>query len=198
MEISGDFKALAERVKEKAMSEADAIVERARKVAERDIRNVNNECTKRKQETEERQKNAIDAEKKASMSDIETREVRVVLKKQEWAVEEIFQRALQQLSTFTDRDKRRQLLIKLTEKAVRELAENSARVQFKPEEYELMKDQTECGGVPVSIEQTDTITSGGPIALSTDGKIIYENTFDARLERKYPTLRGRIAAILDF
>lgn len=198
MEINGDFKALVERVREKAQNEADAVIERARKVAERDIRNVSNECKQRKNETEEKLKNAIESEKKASMSDIETREVRTVLKKKEWAVEEVFHRAIKRLSTFTNREERKQLLMKLTEEAVRELAKDSARVQFTPEEYELMKDLHECDGIPVSIEQTDTITSGGPVAMSTDGKVIYENTFDARIERKQLPLRGRIAAILDF
>jgi vacuolar-type H+-ATPase subunit E/Vma4 len=55
----------------------------------------------------------------------------------------------------------------------------------------------EIGGVPLTIDDATIAVSGGPVISDADGRVVFENTFEARLERAREGLRRRAAEMLD-
>ena len=55
----------------------------------------------------------------------------------------------------------------------------------------------EIGGVPLTIDDETIQVSGGPVVSDAAGRVVFENTFEARLERARAGLRRQIAERLD-
>ena len=198
MEKNGDFQSLVNRVKEKANARAAEILERTRKAAERDINRTSEECSRKKQEAETRQQEKIDSEKKAAVSEIEIRERRSIMNRQETVVNEILNQTVASLAEISDREDRKALLRRLTAEGIRMIGKEEVNVFFNRAELQIMDGITELEDTKVHLKENNHKISGGPVVSDLSGRVIFDNTFESIVERKRTALRRRIAGILDF
>jgi V/A-type H+-transporting ATPase subunit E len=202
METSGNLRDLVDRVLARAREEAAASLDHAHKVAERELETARKEGEARKAEAEARVARTLEARRQAALAEIALQERRAALEKQERAVAEVFGEALERLRRIESAPERRALLARLIGEGVRALGSPPAvRVALNAAERGLAAG----GGVParvagaaVSVAAIETDTAGGPLVTDETGRMMYDNTFEARLERRRPELRALVAEMLDF
>ena len=187
------------RARAKAATEADALVSRAGRASERDLSRARDQWWERQAAAEARLEPALEARRKAARAEIAIRERREAMAYQEQAVEEVFRGALDRLCRFSDAGERRDLLVRLIGEAAERLSVPSVRVKLNAAERRLVLD----AGLPKSICDTEVVlddeaidTCGGPAVSDASGRLLYDNTFEARLERERGRLRMMAASAL--
>jgi V/A-type H+-transporting ATPase subunit E len=197
METSGKMGDLIGRVLSGARAEAEAAVERARAVASRETESARLEAGARRRAAEASVAAEAEAGRQAALARLALGERRAVMERQERAVETVLDSAIERLRRIGDPAARLGLLARLVEEAVRELGARSARVTLNDAERRLAI----AAGFPAAVagaavaigEAAAGGTAGGPVVTDESGRVRFDNTFEARLERFRPTLRARIA-----
>ncbi|MCD6205847.1 MAG: hypothetical protein J7L22_09310 [Candidatus Marinimicrobia bacterium] len=200
METSGDLDQLIKRVREKARAEADKIVERAVRVADKDFAAAEEKW----QSVIEKKKAAIAAEiesqKRAAQAKIAIHERRAIMEKMESAVNQIFGKALQKLQASPPDEQHLELLIGQIREAADFLKLKELRVRLNPKERKMLMEsdyREKLDGLSLSIDSQVIETAGGPIVTDISGRLLFDNTYEARLERLSASLRSRIIDILE-
>ena len=200
METSGSLDALLGRVRHRAQTEADAVVDRAKKVAERDLQRTREEWHARKEEAGARVARAIGASKQAARAQIVIQERRAIMEKQEWAINRVFAAAIERLRLLeAGQEDRKGLLVRLVQEAIDELDVPFVRVRLNEAERRLVS----ASGLPPKVGDTRVVVdeevlqaAGGPVVSDRSARLVYDNTFEARLERMQHRLRTMAADIL--
>ena len=197
MQSSGNLDVLIERAKKKA--EAEAIVTRARQAAERDLQRARAEWQARREAAEARVAQALEARRRAALAEIAIQERRAIMAHQEWAVNEVFAAALARLRVVDDPQGRRALLLQLVEEAVTILGVLSVRMRLNEADRNLAVAPgfpDTIGGARVVLDEEILTVAGGPVISDVSGRLVYDNSFEARQARQREGLRAAVAALL--
>ena len=201
MQTSGNIEDLAARIIEKAKTEAEEIVERAEKVAVRDVSRVREELRLKQTAAEAELEEKLAAGREAISAENAIRERRRVMERQERSIEESFRLALDELSGSGDTGERAALLKQLTKEALDALKLESGLVQLNKADRRLADSiglVNAFSGVKLELDDAVLETAGGVLVSDKAGRIFYDNTFEARLERMRPKLRAELAEVFGF
>ena len=201
MQTSGNIEDLTARILEKARVEAEEIVERAEKVAVRDISRVRDEMRAKAGTAEAELEDRLAAGHEALRAENAILERRRIMEKREEAIEDVFAAALERLCDDSSGADRAELLKRLVQEAVDALKLERVEVRLNASDRELaLKENLFDGleGVSVSVAQEPLDSAGGVVVLDESGRIFFDNTFEARLERQREELRAKVAEIFCF
>ena len=116
----------------------------------------------------------------------------------EEGVNNVFKEALQRLEDIASHKGYAGAMKKLLEESIDAIGGESLVVSGNKRDLEVLKKVAEeVGrerGVKIKVEKPIK-TSGGIKAMTPDGSILYDNTFEARIERLRPVLRKEIAGL---
>lgn len=198
MQTSGKIEELIERVLEKARSEASAIEDRAEKSAERELERARTREKRTRQAAEDREEKRIRAKRNAELVKISMRERRKLLARESKLIEDLFSQALDDLRSSENKSDRRALLLKLSAEAIEALGVSKVSLAFNRDDRKLIRDADLSGlDGDLSISPEPLNSLGGVVASDKSGRLVYENTFEARLERDYERLRSLVAEKLE-
>jgi len=201
VDADGDLEGLIRRAMAEATAEADALVSRAERASERDLARARDNWGARQREAESSLAPALEARRRAALAEIAIQERRETMAYQEAAVDRVFQAALERLGTFSDARAHHDLLVRLIREAAERLAVPDIRVRLNATERQLCIEMglpSPVGGAEVVLDEEVTVASGGPVVSDATGRLLYDNTFEARLERGREGLRAVAASALDF
>lgn len=199
MDTSGNLETLVERVLERARQEASAIVDRGAKAAEREIHRAREESAARKDAAETALREAAERRIHAARAETEQARRRAVMNARQAAVESVFEEALRSLAHPGTQDERRQLLQGLVREGIRAVGAPAVRVRLNATDREVASAPDfpkEIDGVAITVDETAIDTVGGPVVTDESGRVVFENTFEARLDRMREPLRRRVADTL--
>ncbi len=199
MSTSGNLDDLVERVLERARQDAASIVEIAGKAAERELRQAEELSRKAKVSAEQAMQEGIERRKHVAKAESFQNTRRAVMNARESVVEAVFAAALEDLAKIEDSDFRRKLMVALVREGVQALKVPSVRVSLNATELALVQASdfpTQLDGVSVALDTAPIETRGGPVITDDSGRIMFENTFEARLDRNRDSLRKQVAEIL--
>ena len=200
MDANENLDALIERVLAKARDEATTMTERAERAAERELSQAEEQAAKRLAAAEAVVREAALERQHAVKAEAHQAERRAVMNAREDAVEAVFAAALEQLTARDDADERRALLVRLIGEGIEAVGADSVRVRLNVADQAVARAAgfpKDIGGVPLTIDDETIEVSGGPVVSDAAGRVVFENTFEARLERARVTLRRRVAGMLD-
>lgn len=198
MQTSGKIEELVERVLEKARSEASVIEDRAEKSAERELEHAHTREKRTRQVAEDREEKRIRAKRNAELVKISMWERRKLLARESKLIEDLFSQALDDLRSSENKSERRALLLKLSAEAIEALGVSKVSLAFNRDDRKLIRDADLSGlDGDLSISPEPLNSLGGVVASDKSGRLVYENTFEARLERDYERLRSLVAEKLE-
>ncbi len=186
MSTSGNLDALVERVLSRAREEATSVVDRANKAAERQVHEAEAQCVARQKAAQVAADEASQQRLHSRRAGMQQEQRRAVMNAREAAVNEVFADALQTLSKIDDVQARCDLLVVFVGEGARALCVSVVSVRLNAAEQDLARTPEfpqELDGVRVTIEDETIETSGGPVVTDETGRIVFENTFEARLDR---------------
>jgi V/A-type H+-transporting ATPase subunit E len=196
----GNFDALSEATLRKARQEAEQILERAHRVAERDLEKARDQAERIKSARTEQTKTRLALEKKQTRSRIRLKARKKRLTWKEERVEAIFRETLLRLAVLPRDEAYRKILKGSILEGIAVLNKDSVRVVLNEKDRPLFDRRfchilSEDAGRPVALILSEEIhgESGGAIVRSEDGRVAFDNTFEARLARMKDGLRGEVA-----
>ncbi|MBN1557739.1 MAG: hypothetical protein JW951_06295 [Lentisphaerae bacterium] len=200
METSGNLDALAARVLERARDEAAAAVRRGEKAAARELERAEAQRAERRHAAEAASRTAAERRLHAARAEAAQSKRRAALNAREAAVEAVFEEALRRLRTADDPAGPGKRLEALIREGIAALgAPASVRVQLNAAGQALARAPDfpkTIDGVSVSVDAHAADTVGGAVVTDADGRVIFENTYEARLARSREPLRRRVAETL--
>jgi V/A-type H+-transporting ATPase subunit E len=199
MSSGGDLDALVERVLSRAREEAASLVDRARKAADRQVQNAQEHCEAQRRSAQDAADEADGQRLHSVRAGLRQEQRRSEMNACEDAVNEVFADALRALSVIDDAVGRRQGLVALVREAAGALGVTAVRIRLNPAEQSLARTPEflrEFGAVQVTVEDETIETSGGPVVTDESGRMVFENTYEARLDRARDRLRSRVATWL--
>jgi len=200
MSENDNLDALIDRVLAKAREEAEAMTERAEKASAREIRQAEEQAEKRLAAAEAVVREAAAQRKHTVLAEVQQEERRTLMNRREDAVKSVFEAAVQDLAVVNDQPARRELLVTLVGEGIRTLGTDAVRVRFNAGEQALARGSEfpkEIDGVPITIDDETIDNCGGPVVSDMSGRVVFENTFEARLGRMRDVLRAQVAKILE-
>ncbi|MBN1673382.1 MAG: hypothetical protein JXR37_20220 [Kiritimatiellae bacterium] len=201
MSTSGNLEDLVARVLGRARKEAATLVERAGKAAERQVHQVQEQSRSRLEAAEAALRETAERRKHAALARARQEFRRAIMNAREAAVAEVFAAALQAIEQIDDAGAKRELLIELVTGGVRALRVPAVVVWLNAAEQALARSPEfprEIDGVRLVIGEEPIRTCGGPVVTDHTGRVAFENTFEARLERARDRLRTLVAGMLEF
>ena len=197
METSGNLDTLVEHVLERARQEAAAIVDRGKRAAEREVGRAREQLDGRKHAAADALREAAGRRERSARAEAEQDKRRAVMNAREAAVESVFDEALHTCQAIGEPAQRMRLLQALAQEGIRAVAASPVRVRLNAAERELSPGlPKEIDGVPVTLDAEPIETAGGPVVTDESGRVIFENTFEARLDRMREPLRRLVAETL--
>ncbi|MBT3295473.1 MAG: hypothetical protein HN919_01585 [Verrucomicrobia bacterium] len=199
MTDNDNLDALIERVLAKARDEAEAMTERAERAAAREVSQAEEQAAKRLAAAEAVVREAALERRRAVQAEVQQEERRAVMNARETAVEAVFASALEQLASSDDAAARRDLLVRLVGQGIEAVGSDSVRVRLNAADQAVARAAEfpkVIGEVPLTIDDEAVAVSGGPVVSDAAGRVVFENTFEARLGRSHERLRRRVAEML--
>jgi len=192
---------LCQAVLAQGREEAEKILQQARGQAQR----LENAEKGREQEVLERTRKEVqarahhDARNLVDRASLESK--RRVAEAKEVVMNRVFELARARLLSFRDSPEYPDWLRKMLLKAVRELGSESCRLVAHPEDAprlttDLLDEVSRETGVSLELATDGQASPGGFLALSTDGRLRYDATFQGILDRKRDSLRTELAKLL--
>lgn len=194
VQISGNLEGLMKKVLDQAWRKADSIVERAEKASEREISQLKEETEQRKQNQKQRLEESIKEQKRTTVAQAEQNARRKIMNERENVIQKVFDQAMDELSKINDEAERFRLLVALVKEGIESMDTQSVRVHLNAPEKELIEKQKETfsetiDNVQITVADKPIKTRGGPQVSDESERVIYDNTFEAWLEREQDRLR---------
>lgn len=199
MSTSGNLNALVERVLDHAEKEGALLVDRAKKAAERDVEHAEKECRERKTAAESSLSEAVERRKHMAEAEMRQEAQRALMNAREEAIDEVFAEAIRQLRAREGSGVSMDLLMGLIKEGVAAIGGSSVRIRLNAVDRKALETAGlpgEIDGVKLLLDKDPIDVSGGPVVTDEAGRIIFENTFEARLARMREELRRQVADTL--
>lgn len=121
-----------------------------------------------------------------------------ILKKREELINEVFKEAEASLKKFTAGKEYEKHLLGLTTEACRKTGSNDVSIRANARDLRILERSKIAGEIGGKVSFGEPIqTIGGVIAMSSDGKVVVDETFEARLAREREALRIKVAKLLE-
>lgn len=201
MQTSGSIDDLVARIMEKAKAEAAGIIERAERVATLDVSRARDNAKRKLASAKIVLDDQFKAKHEAVRAELAINERRLIMERQEQAIDAVFAEALSSISQNNDERQRGEMLLKMLKESIDVLAVEQVRVKLNQADRALVsKDNlfAAIDKVAVVVDEQTIDASGGLIVSDVTGRIVHDNTFESRLERQRGELRAKIADIFEF
>jgi V/A-type H+-transporting ATPase subunit E len=199
--VKEGLSAIASEVLEDVLKEAEATISESEREAEKILKTAKEEAEKNYAAALNQATTKGEAEKLkiASLTAVEIRNR--LLQTKETLVDESFQKALDSLKEFVKTDKYNDYLLKLIEKGAEKIGSKKLIVHVNAKDKAwLMQNNLSRLSKKLScqLNLSDQVEDciGGFKVQSVDGKVIYDNTLENRLQELKPALRVEVAKIL--
>jgi vacuolar-type H+-ATPase subunit E/Vma4 len=204
--VVGNIEMLKNRVLEQAREQAAEILDRAKRVAERDLVYARDEAEEIASQQRARVSPLAEIEGRKTLVDAEMEARRSLLEKKEELVSRIFDEAKSKLEELRGTRAYMDIIGKLIEEGVASIGEGAV-IEFGEKDKSIFTPQatsviesyiTEALGADFKLGFRcigDNISSGVRIT-SKDGRIIVDNSFSNRLRRLGEELRGEVSEML--
>ncbi len=174
----------------KAESQAERILEEAEREAEKRYESILNENKKK-----------LSAKEQQMIIHFELEAKNRLLRAKEEIIEEVYTDALNRLRKYTLTEDYINCLCRLIAEASRQIPSNEVIIQLNERDDRILTEKHLLNlsrkiGVKLVKSKKRIDCIGGVIALSSDGKIIVDNTFENRLRMFKNALRLKVAEIL--
>ncbi len=207
MESSGNLEALVQRVLEKARTQSDSMVERARKASDREVGRAEAQYREQRESFQSQLRDEAESRLRSLRSESERKIRRASMIAIQEAVDSVFSDALEAAGKEFDSKERLELLKELLIEGAQAVDSVPARVRLNERELDLLR--RECSselredgeyhldnGLRFVLDEDPINTAGGPLVTDMSGRVVYDNTFEARLERKREDLRRMVSKAL--
>ncbi|MCW4023461.1 MAG: V-type ATP synthase subunit E [Candidatus Bathyarchaeota archaeon] len=201
MSVKNGISAIATQILGDVQKESEAVIAAAETQAKETLKQAKAEAEKAYAKTIAQANIKADAEQRriASLTEVEMRN-RLLTAKEEM-VNEAFQKALGSLTDFVKTKKYQTYLLKQIEESSQKIGSKNLIVQVSAQDKEwLVQEKLEHLSKKLNLNLQLSKESigclGGCIIQAEDGKIVWDNTLDHRLEELKPVLRVEVAKIL--
>lgn len=188
-EVLADMQKDVETQMAKSKEEAKKILKTAREESDKNYQSIINQA-----------KMNAEAEKRRiiSLTEVETRSQ--LLETKQLLVNQAFDEALNKLNEFVKTDDYHQYLFDLIEKATKRIRSKKLIVHVNANDKSWLTQNLDalCRRLRLELQLSNQIENciGGCKIETIDGRVIYDETFDNRLEELKPELRVEVAKIL--
>lgn len=189
---------LCQAVLAEGREEAEKILQQARSQADR----LEAQEKGREQEIRERTRREVQAQAHHEARNLVDRasleSKRRVVEAKEAILARVFEQAWARLQAFRDSPEYQDWLGNMLRKAVQELGSETCRLKAHPEDAarlagDLLNDVSRETGASLEVATDEQAAPGGFLALSADGRLRYDATFQGILDRKRDSLRTELA-----
>jgi V/A-type H+/Na+-transporting ATPase subunit E len=201
MSIKSGIAAISNEVLSDVQKETEEIIKRAETEAKEMLRIAKQEADQRYREELNLAKATAVAERRkiASITEVEMRNH--ILQTKEDLVDNAFQKAVARFKSYVETKEYRTYMLILIEETAKKIERKDLTIQVNAKDAEwLTQEKIDSLAQKLHLELKLSKSSdqfiGGCIVQTSDGKIIYNNTIDNRLEELKPTLRVEVARIL--
>ncbi len=203
--VVGDIEALKGRILKQAQEEAAEILDRASRVAERDLVYAREEAEEIASQQRAKTRSLAEIEGRKTIVDAEMEARRKLLEKKEELVARVFVEAENKLEELRGSKTYMDIVAKLIAEGVASIGQG-ATVEFGEKDRDIFTSKaissieshvTESLGADIQLKFQcvgDHISSGVRI-ISKDGRVIIDNSFSNLLKRLKEELRGEVAEI---
>lgn len=194
-------KALSDEILQDARKKADRARRRAEREARRIVREAEEEAQEDRQKTLEAARQRAERQARSLLATLDQEVQRDLLEQRQAQLDRLFDAARERLA---DRESYHYpaVLAHLAAEAIEAMGAEQVVVELAEEDAGLATEQwlervREGAGREVDIEVADEPApiEGGVVVRSADGRLCYDNSFEARLRRLRPRLRHQIAAM---
>lgn len=196
-----DIDSFTDEIINQAEKEAEDIIDRAKRAAEHDLRFAREDADAIREEYKAKTKKlALQEERKVLRKARQEARSKLWQKKQE-LVSRAFDKAEERISEFRNSSNYRDSLIALVREGVESIGEGKMKILVNPEDVEFFTDELlsemESLFSDAKLEVCpEPDISAGVFVMDDDERVIFENSYVARLERLREELRGKVAEIL--
>jgi V/A-type H+-transporting ATPase subunit E len=201
MSIKTGISAISNEVLGDIQNEAEALIRAAETQAKETLKVAKNKADLKYRETLNQTKaRAITERRKiASVTEVEMRNN--LLQTKEELVNIAFQKTVDKLKKYAETKEYRSYLLKLIEETAKRIGKKDLIIQINSKDAQWLtedkiKSLAKKIDTDLKISESTEQFIGGCTVQTSDGKIIYNNTIDNRLEELKPTLRIELAKIL--
>jgi len=199
-EGTGSVELLCRKIEEDARREVESIISRAEKSAAELRARYSSDAGKVRDEILERARAKADAVRRRTLSGVNLETKRMSLQAREEIIGEVLSMVMDKLEGLRKEDRYRDILKGLLLEAFEALGERETVAIFDEADRDLVDEGfisevrshlNELYGDDVSLEVSREFhrSGGGLILRSKDGRVSFDNTFDARLRRMRDSLR---------
>jgi len=196
---------MIEDILNEAKAEAKAVLADAEKKAKEILQRGTEKAEREKQAILESQLKQISELEKQQIASLNLQARREILQKKEEEISKVFELAKAELTKFPKQAAYEKVLRKLIIESGVALGGGELVVKVRKEDVAKVKDLAtiakeitkSCGNkCSLKLSKENITALGGVILETADGSVTINNTFDARLEQKYRTIRATVAAKL--
>ncbi len=197
---TGPESAIIESILSDARSEADRIIAKAKRALESQQKKAEMEATKIKEDAISRATTEIERIRKREISIAKMEAKRILLGARERLISMALERIRERLSELRREPAYRESLLNLSSEAIGSIGANRVILRFSNIDSKLIGQsfidelRRRVGGEAEVEVRTDLgDDKAGCIALSSDQRVVFDNTYDARIKRFEQALRAKIA-----
>lgn len=202
----GNIETLRNEILRQAKEQASTIVEREKRIAERDLEYAREDAKTIREQERSKLQPIVETEKKKISSSAEMEARRLLLEKKEELVSRLFTDVEHRLEQMRGSDSYVDLIAKSIENGFETIG-NELIVEYSEKDKEIFSDSfiskvksriSKSLGVKINIEfqPSNDIISAGVIIKSKDGRIVIDDTFSNLIKRLKEELRGKVSEIL--
>ncbi len=204
--VIGNVDALKNEILKQAKDQAGTTIDRARRVAERDLLYAHDEAKSIRAEQRGKIPPILEVERKKAIASAELETRKMLLEKREELVSRAFDEAQKRLEEMRGSQAYIDMLDKLIEESVSNIKEDVI-VQFGSKDKFLFTSEfvssirthvikTLGKGIRVQFDCVEDNTFSGVIIKSKDGKMVVDNSFSGLFKRLKEELRGKVSDML--
>jgi V/A-type H+-transporting ATPase subunit E len=199
--IKKGLAAIANEILEDVKNESVTVIRDAEKKAEKLLRDAKTEAEQSQARllAETKEKGESDQKKTESLTELEIKNKRLQVKEE--YINAVFDKALARLKQFVESENYPDFLLDFIEEAVKKIESDKLVVYVNSKDREWLAngkidELSEKLNVNLTLANETEICLGGCIVKTPDGNLLYDNTFEKRLQSLKPILRLEIAKIL--
>jgi vacuolar-type H+-ATPase subunit E/Vma4 len=201
MSVKSGIAAISSEVLGDVQKEAEAIIKSAEAEAKEALKTAKHEADQKYREELNNAKAKATAERRkiASITEVEMRNQ--LLQTKEDLVDNALKKAVEKFKGYVETKEYHTYLLKLIEETAQKIGKKELIIQINAKDaqwltQEKIKPLAKKLQAELELSTAAEQFIGGCIVQTSDGKIIYNNTIDNRLDELKPTLRVEIAKIL--
>ena len=194
MLIGGEIELLCHAIKEEAQREAEKILLEARTRSEAELKDIQERIQRELEEESQRQRAEAHFQAQKIIDAAELAARKTIVATRETIVREAMEELQRALKDIRHHPEYKSFMERALKEAMDALPGKNFIVRFNPEDQRFerrLKELAQKRGASIDLEK-DPHISGGLQVYTADGRILYDNTVEARLQRLKETIQRQI------